>query len=238
MNRTVGIISCLAALAVLAMFSVAGAQNPELRERVAEIKQAMAQNKAELARYTWQEQQTISIKGDVKKQSLFLVRLGPDGKPQKQSLGSPDQQQASSGGRQRGLKHRVVEKKKEEFEDYAQQIAQLAQGYLQPDPGRLQQLFEQGNISLASAGAPGEVRLTIQNYQKPGDSVTLIFNRAQKMLQSLQISSYLNDTSDAVTIAAQFSRLANGPSHVSDVQVNGVKKQLLVQMQNSNYQGM
>ncbi|HYX53606.1 MAG TPA: hypothetical protein VE783_09140 [Candidatus Limnocylindrales bacterium] len=237
MKRTVAILNSFAALAVLAVAGLAGAQNPELRERVAEIKQTMAQNKAELAQYTWQEQQTISVKGEVKKQSLFQVRLGPDGKPQKQPLGSPDQQ-ASSGGRRHGLKHRVVEKKKEEFEEYAQQIAQLAQGYMQPDPGRLQQLFEQGNVSLGPAGVPGEVRLMIQNYLKPGDTVTLIFNRSQKMLQSLQISSYLNDPSDAVTIAAQFSRLANGPSHVSDVSVNGVKKQLLVQMQNSNYQGM
>ena len=65
---------------VLALFTLATlpatAQNPQLQEREAEIKQAAAANKRSLARYTWQEQQTISIKGEVKKQKVFQVRTG------------------------------------------------------------------------------------------------------------------------------------------------------------------
>ena len=62
------------------------AQNQEMQERVAELKQAAAQNKQALAQYTWVEQVTISLKGEQKKQEHFQVRLGPDGKPQKTSL--------------------------------------------------------------------------------------------------------------------------------------------------------
>jgi len=213
----------------------AGAQNPEMQERVAEIKQSMAQNKQALAQYTWQEQQTISIKGDVKKQKLFQVQMGPDGKPQKQEI---DPQQQSSGGRQHGLKHRIKEEKKEEYEDYAKQIADLAQDYMQQEPGRVQQLYEQGNVTLGSAGAPGELRIVIQNYVKQGDSVTIIYGQPQRAIQSIQISSFLSDPSDAVTIHAQFAQLPNGPNHVYDLLVNGVSKQLAVEMQNSNYQRM
>src|SRR5258708_8948481 len=82
-------------------------QNPQLQERVTEIKQAAALNKQTLAQYTWQEQQTISIKGNVKKQKLFLVRLGPDGKPQKKEIDPHDQ---SSTVAQHRLKHPIVEK--------------------------------------------------------------------------------------------------------------------------------
>jgi hypothetical protein len=135
------------------------------------MKQAAAQNKQLLDQYTWQERQTISIKGEVKKQKLYLVRLGPNGKPQKTEIDPQDQ--TSDGGRRHGLKHRVVEKKTEEYEDYANQIAALAQGYAQPDPERLQELYQQGNITLGSAGAPGEVQLVIRNYVKQGDSMTL-----------------------------------------------------------------
>src|SRR5258708_28940554 len=84
-------------------------QNPQLQERVTEIKQAAALNKQTLAQYTWQEQQTISIKGNVKKQKLFLVRLGPRGKPTKTEINPQDQ--TSSGCKPR-FKHRIVEKKK------------------------------------------------------------------------------------------------------------------------------
>src|SRR3954464_8838287 len=93
------------------------AQNPELQQRVAEIKQASVKNKQALATYTWVEQVTISLKGEQKKQEHFKVRLGPDGKPQKTSLDPPADASAAaaSGGR---LKKHVVEKKKEEYKEY------------------------------------------------------------------------------------------------------------------------
>jgi hypothetical protein len=234
-SDTTAYLAAVIAFLTVLFAPLASAQNPPLQERVAEIRQSMALNKQALAQYTWQEQQTISIKGEVKKQKQFLVRIGPDGKPQKQEIGAPDQ---SDGGRQRGLKHRIKEQKKEEYEEYGSQIAQLAQDYIQQDPSRLQQLYEQGNVMLGSAGAPGEVRIVIQNYVKQGDSVTIVYGQPQRAVQSLQISSYLSDPSDAVKITAQFARLPNGPNHVYDVLVNGVSKQLTVELQNSNYQHM
>ena len=213
------------------------AQNPQLQERLGEIKQAAAANKQALAQYTWQEQQTISIKGEVKKQELFQVQMGPDGKQQKTPIG-PQQAPPSSSGRQGRLKGRIIEKKTEEFQDYGHQIAALAQSYAQPDPEALQQAFRQGNLTLGSAGAPGEVQIAIKNYIKPNDSVQLVFGQAQKAIQSLQISSYLSDPKDAVTISVQFSKLPDGTNHVSTMNVNGVSKQLTVATQNSNYQKM
>jgi uncharacterized protein YpmB len=65
------------------------AQSQEMRERVAEVKEEAVHNKQLLAQYTWAEQVTISLKGEEKKQEHFQVRLGPDGKPQKQSLDPP-----------------------------------------------------------------------------------------------------------------------------------------------------
>jgi hypothetical protein len=59
------------------------AQNPEMQQRVAEVKESMAVNKQLLAQYTWMEQDIISIKGDEKKEELYNVQLGPNGKPQK-----------------------------------------------------------------------------------------------------------------------------------------------------------
>ena len=109
---------------------------------------------------------------------------------------------------------------------------------MQQDPGRLQQLYEQGNVTFGSAGAPGEIRIVVENYVKQGDSVTIIYGQPEHAVQSLQISSHLNDPSDAVTITAQFARLPNGPNHVYDLLVNGASKQLTVETQNSNYQHM
>jgi len=228
------IVAFIATVVASAVVPAARAQNQQMRERIAELKQSMAQNKQALAQYTWQEQQTISVKGEVKKQTIFLVRIGPDGKQQKTEIGVPDQ--SSGGGRRHGLKHRIVEKKKAEFEDYAKQIAALAHSYLQQEPGKVQQLYQQGNVTLGLAGKPGEIRIVIHNYVKEGDSVTIIYDRQRQAVQSTQISSYLNDPSDAVKISAEFAQITNGPNCASDVIVNGVSKQLTVEMQNSNYQ--
>ena len=208
------------------------AQNPELQQRVAEVKEATVKNKQALAQYTWNEQVTISLKGEQKKQEHFQVRLGPDGKAQKTSLDPPAE--APSGGK---LKKRVVEKKKEEYKDYADQMKALAQQYVPPDKDLLQQAYQQGNITMGpAAGNPNGVQLVIKNYLKPGDSMTLTFDKTQKEILSVQIVSYMDDPKDAMTLKVQFSRLPGGPNHVSSLVIDGVSKQLNVATQNSNYQ--
>ena len=208
------------------------AQNPELQQKLAEVKASAAANKQALSHYTWQENETIAIKGNVKDTKIFQVHLGPDGKPQKQEAENMPQ---SSGGRQHGLAHHVKEKKGEEYKEYGQQIGALAQEYAQPDPERLQQAFQQGNVMLGSGGAPGQVKMVIKNYVKPNDQVTLIFNQQAKAIEGMQIQSYLSDPKDAVTIAAQYAQLPDGTNHVSTMQINGVSKQLQVTTQNSDY---
>ncbi len=220
------------AFAALVLFaSPAIGQNAELQAKLAQVKEASAANKQALSHYNWQESVTTSIKGEVKKQQLFLVSVGPDGQQQKSEINAqPDQ---SSGG---PLKRHIVAKKKAEFKDYGEQIADLARQYTQPDPSRLQQAYQQGNISMQLGGGQNMMTLIIKNYIKPGDSVTLVFNKPSKAIQSVRVTSYLDDPKDAVSIAAQFAKLPNGINHVTGTQINGASKQLTVVTQNSNYQ--
>ena len=209
------------------------AQGPELQERVAELKESMAKNKMSLAQYTWVEQVNISLKGELKKQEHSQVRLGPDGKNQKTSLDPPAE--PPSGGR---LKKHIVEKKKEEYKEYAERMKALAQQYVPPDKEMIQQAYAQGNISITPGGGlpAGQIRLVFHNYVKPQDSMTLIFDKAQKQLLSLQIASYMDDPKDAMTLTVEFSRLPDGTNHVTNVVMNGVSKQLNIATQNANYQ--
>ncbi|HWO35087.1 MAG TPA: hypothetical protein VNO32_40360 [Candidatus Acidoferrum sp.] len=210
----------------------AKAQGPELQERVAELKESMAKNKMSLAQYTWVEQVNISLKGELKKQEHFQVRQGPDGKPQKTSLDPPPD--PPSGGR---LKKHIVEKKKEEYKEYAEGMKALAQQYVPPDKEMIQQAYALGNISIVPGGGlPSEIKLVFHNYVKPQDSMTLIFDKAQKQLLSLQIASYMDDPKDSMTLTVEFSRLPDGTNHVTNVTMNGVSKQLNIATQNANYQ--
>jgi hypothetical protein len=218
--------------AVAVFHSPVNAQSPELQARVAELKDSMLRNKVALMGYTWNELVTISLKGEEKKQEHFQVRLGPDGKSQKTSLDPPPA--PPSGGR---LKKHVIEKKTEEYKDYAEQMKALAQQYVPPDKDMIQQAYALGNISIIPGGGlPTEVKLVFHNYVKPQDSMTLIFDKAAKQLLSLQIASYMDDPKDAMNLTVEFTRLPDGTSHVSNVIMDGVSKQLNIATQNSNYQ--
>ncbi len=226
------LLTLLGLLAGAGFIHLANAQGSELQERVAEIKESTAKNKQELASYTWNEQVTISLKGEEKKQEHFQVRLGPDLKPEKTSLDPPPE--PPSGGR---LKKRIVANKTDEYMDYANQMRALAQQYVPPDGALLQQAYAKGNIAVGpTTAAPEVLQLVVHNYLKPNDSMTLVFDRTLKQLLQVQIASYMDDPKDAMNLTVQFSRLPDGTNHVSNLVIDGVSKQLNIAIQNSNYQ--
>jgi hypothetical protein len=226
------LLTLLGLLASAGFTGPANALNPELQQRVADVKEAAARNKQALASYSWNETVTISLKGEEKKQEHFQVRLGPDLKPQKTSLDPPPE--PPSGGR---LKKHVIAKKKEEYKEYADQMKALAQQYVPPDKDMLQQAYAQGNITLGTvAGDPNQVQLVIHNYLKPQDSMTIVFDKTQKAIVRIQIASYMDDPKDAMNLTVQFERLPDGTNHVSNLVIDGVSKQLNIAIQNSNYQ--
>lgn len=230
-NLDVALLSLFGLLAGAGSIRSANAQNPEMQQQVSDVKQSMAKNKQALASYTWNEQVTINLKGEEKKQEHFQVRLGPDLKPQKTSLDPPPD--PPSEGR---LKRHVVAKKTEEYKEYADQMKALAQQYVPPDGTLVQQAYSQGNISLGeAAGAPDQIKLIIHNYLKLGDSMTLVFDKTQKELLGIQIASYMDDPKDAMNLTVQFSRLPDGTNHVSNLVIDGVSKQLNIAIQNANY---
>jgi hypothetical protein len=228
-----GLLTCGVLAFTIELSPYLAAQNPDMQQKVAEAKEAMARNKQLLAQYTWVEQVTISLKGEQKKQEHFQVHLGPDGKQQKQSLDPPPAPPEHEGR----LKKRVVEKKTEEYKDYADQIKALIQQYVPPDKDMLQQAYQAGNVMVGSQpGAPGLYRLVISNYIKPGDSMTLVMDKTRKDLVSIAIASYMDDPKDAVNVSVQFMGIPGGPNHVSAETIDGVSKQLTIAIQNSNYQ--
>jgi hypothetical protein len=233
MRTSLLLLGTLTASTLLGQLTVA--QSQEMQERVAELKQAAVRNKQALAQYTWVETVTISLKGEEKKQEHFQVRLGPDGKPQKTSLDTPPAPPEHEGR----LKKHVIEKKKEEYEDYADQIKALIQQYVPPDKDLIEQARQKGNIMVgAQPGAPGEFRLVLSSYVKQGDNMTLVVDKTQKDLVSLSVATYLNDPSDAVTVNVSFTGIPGGPNHVASETINGESKHLTIAIQNANYQHM
>ena len=232
MKRTT--IAWIALLAPVAL-----AQGPSAQERAAAIKESLAQNQAALRTYTWIETTEISLKGEVKKKEQKQCSYGADGKVQKTPLpGSEPTKSAekeSRGGRGRGrVKQAVVENKVEDMKDYMEQVAALVHQYVPPDPQKLQAAQAAGNLSVQpSSGAAG---LSVKDYLKPGDSLTIGFDPAAKKLSSYNVKSYVEKPKeDDVTLAVTFGRLTDGTSYPQQIVLDATAKKIQVKVTNGGH---
>lgn len=205
------------------------AQNAPLAQKVQRVKQLMAANQRQLSHYTWQTQETISVKGGVKEQSVYQVALGPDGQQIRTLIAQPVA--PSSGGRQRGIIHRV----KEDFKAYAQQVGALAKSYSPLNPAKIQELYARGSVTVKPAGSPGYSSILISNYLKQGDAIALNLRNNPKTLTSIDISSYLTQPSDVVTMQVRFASLPDGTRYASTTTVNGQSKNLTIIDRSTNF---
>ena len=222
--RLITILAVVLAAALTLM-----AQDGELQQKLAAVKQAAAENKQRLHQYQWTETTQLTLKGDPKPSTQKLCQYGPDGQVQKTPIGPPPE--PPSGGR---LKQRVIEKKKAEMMDYMDDVKAVLAMYVPPDPERMQQAFQAGKVSLNPAG--GVVNLIFTDYAQPGDRMTLVFNPEIKKIVSLSVNTYMGQAKDVVTLQVQMAPLPDGTSYAQQTILTATAKELVVTTTNSNYQ--
>jgi hypothetical protein len=204
-------------------------QNAELQEKLAAVKQVAAENKQKLHQYQWIETTQLTLKGNQKPPTQYSCQYGPDGQVQKTPIGPPPEQ--PSGGR---MKERIIEKKKAEMKDYMQDVKGVLAMYVPPDPQRMQQAYQAGNVALNPV--PGAVNLVFTNYAQPGDKMTLTFDATAKKITSLTVDTYMGEAKDKVTLQVQMASLPDGTNYAQQINLNASAKELTVTTTNSNYQ--
>jgi hypothetical protein len=210
-------------------FSQGTGANSQLQEKVAALKQSVAQNQQALRGYTWTETQETIFKGETKSTKQSQCQYGPDGKVQKTLLGgSPPPPQ------QRGLKGRIIEKKKDEMQDYMERVASLIQRYVPPEASQMQASFRDGKAALQPSGE-GIAMLIFRDYAKPQDSVTLAFDTAAKKVRGYDVNSYLDAPEDVVTLKVVFNSLPDGTNYAAQSVLDATAKQIQIRTTNSNY---
>jgi hypothetical protein len=216
------------ATACLALASIVGAQ--DLQEKLAAAKQAAAQNQEALRSYTWVEKTELSFRGEVKNTKLSSCRYAPDGKVQKTPIGDP----APPPQKKRGLRGRVIERKKEEMKEDLQAATALVHQYVPPDPGLMQVVIGEGKASLTQKG-PGGVALRFSDYLKAGDALTLTLDTGLKALRQMSVATYMDDPSSPVTLDVTLQSLSDGTSYPATVSLKIPSRQIAVRVANSKY---
>jgi hypothetical protein len=225
------IIGFLGALLVSASpaFPQGAGANPELQQKVAALKQAMAQNQQSLRQYTWTETTNTIFKGETKSTKVSQCQYGPDGKVQKTSLGG-----TPPAEKKRGLKGRVIEKKTGEMKEYMERVASLVQRYVPPESSQMQESFQSGKAALEPVGG-GVVTLVFRDYAKAGDTVSLTFDTAAKKIRGYDVKTFLDAPEDVVTLKVVFDDLPDGTNHVAQSVLDATAKQIQIRNTNSGY---
>ena len=199
-----------AVVVVMALAAAAFAQagGAELQQKFAALKQSAAANQQRLHKYQWTEIQQVTYKGDQKPQ------------------------QQPSGGK---LKQRMIEKKKDEMEQYMGQVKSLLAAYVPPNPAKMQQAAQAGKIALSRDAAAGLVNFTFTDYVQPGDKMVVAFDQTAKKIANLNINTYMGQEKDAVTLMVDFSSLPDGTNYAEKTTLNVAAKQIVVTTINTNY---
>jgi hypothetical protein len=224
-----------AALAISVGVQMASGQGAsDMQQKVAFVKQSVADNQQRLHQYQWVETTQLTLKGEPKPPKQNMCSYGPDGTVQKIPIG--DSQPQEQSGREGRLKKHLIAKKTEEMKEYMQQVKGLLALYVPPSSQRIQAAHQAGNISANTAAGAGIAQLIFKNYAQPGDQMTLSFNTAARKVQQLNVNTYLDNPKDAVTLAVQFDSLPDGTNYVQQTVLNAPEKKIQVTTTNSNYQ--
>jgi hypothetical protein len=208
-------------IGVAVAWSVLGASaqaEPTPSQRLAQIDQALQANQQALAAYTWQQQELITVNGAVKKQVLYQVKPVPGGLPQRTLVGRDDSALSANDAAR------------------AAQVVDLAEGYAQPQPGKLVKLLNQGAVTINPTATPHVVSVEVQGYLKDGDDCTIVFDNAADQIVSIKVASYLTDQLNMVHISALYALLPGGVNHLATLRVDGLSNNLVISEQNLNYQ--
>jgi hypothetical protein len=217
-------------IALLFTPAIVMSQSQEVQQRVAALQKSVTHDPQTIRQYQWIETTVISHKGEEKSRQEQQCYYGAEGSLQKVPLSaSPPPEE------KRGLRGRVVEKKKEEMADYLKQAVALVKTYVPPDPARMQAVKDAGNVGLDLPGGGKGARLSFRNYAKPGDVLTVEIDPASNRLIGLTVATYLDDAKDAVTLDVRFSSLQDGTGYPATSTLVAEAKDLSVDITNSGY---
>jgi|GEM_PF-635947 hypothetical protein len=193
------------------------------------FEEAQRQNAAQLRRYGWTSRTELLHKGEIKSMRLESVRYDASGQLVKTPMEAPQAPQQDP----RGLRGRIVEKKKDEFKELIEGLGALAQSYAHMTPDQMHAFSQSATVSKGQGAMQGTVQLMGTNVVVPGDTITLWIDQSTFLMRQVKVNSIYDK--DPVDITVQYQKLVNGPNYPASVNLSYPKKELQVMVTNSNY---
>jgi hypothetical protein len=206
---------------------------PTPQQRVAMLKQWLQASQAQLRTYEWVETTTVSKDGEVKSRKQNQVYYGADGTLQKVPVagGSTPEPSTPHGP----LRKHAAAQAKQDMTDYMQSAVALVHSYIPPDPNRIQQSVNGGKMAVNMVVPGKQIRLDFHDYLKPGDVLGIEIDVTTNRLLGMQVSSYLDNQSEAVQLDVDEGVLVDGTIYTAKTTLNAQAKGLTVVVENTGY---
>jgi len=202
---------------------------PTLQERIAAVKQSFAASQTLLRTYEWLETTVVSLKGEEKSRKVNRCYYGAEGKLVKEPVAATPEPKAP-----RGLRGKIVEKKKEELADYMEEAAALVHKYLPPDPARIQASTAAGNAAIQILEPEKRAQLDFREYLQPGDVLSAQIDLTNNTILGVSVSSALS-SKDPVTLVVRFDKFPDGTIYTAETKLEAKAKNVTVNVTNSGY---
>ena len=211
------IVSAVCLTLLVAFAPMASAQQGPA-DRVAAIKEWLAQSKAQLKGYQWTQTTVVTLRGDVKTTKVSRCYYDATGTPQKEPVSASP----------------ALENERD-LTDTTQKAVALVKTYVPPNPLKLQARKDAGKVSLDSAPGGQNIRVNFHDYEVPGDNLSVTMDPATNRLLGLDVATYIDESKDSVTLAVTIGTLPDGTEYPNVITLNAASKELTVTATNSGY---
>lgn len=218
-------------LAVLAGGGSAAAQGgDQLAERVQALRTSLERSQAALHGYEWIETTVVSVGGEERSRRQMRCYWGADGRVQKLPLSA-----TPPGDGPRGLRGRIAERRKEEIEETIERAIAQVHRYVPPEPARLEARYAAGLSSIQVLDPGRRVRVDFRDYLRSGDRLGIEIAVDDDRLLGIEVATYLESPSQAVTLVVAMGRLADGTTYAERATLDAPEERLRVVVENSGY---
>ena len=192
---------------MLAALATAAHAQGTAEDRVAALKRTLAENAAAQRRYTWIETTEMALNGEVKEtNSMSCQYVAGAGKPQCTQIGAPPAPKKMRGP----LRKKIAKQKIADLKAYMDSVKTLVAKYVPPEQELIQKAQQRGDVAVAPNPSNNTFKVTVSNYIQQGDAVAVVVHDEDKHLAELNVATWLNDPTAAVSLDVSFTTLATG----------------------------
>jgi len=177
----------------------------------------------------WIETTVIILKGAEKSRKQNRCYLGADGKIQKVALTAHDGSSPGTIPRAPGPAGN-----KTDLKEYLDRAATLIHQYIPPNPRKVQAAKNAGRVAI-SPQSGGGVDVTISEYLKVDDVLTITLDPTARTLLGFNIATHVEEPADVVLLSVQMNTLPGGDLYAARTTLRAEARKIHVVITNTGH---